>query len=123
MTYGAFEFLEFKGVRNHDKRYILYAVLYMIRQIQFTLNQRPAWQRFLILIATIVVTATLFWIGLIFVFGFAVLALIVAVVNRIKLKLTGRPLFKGPQHFHRYQSQFKQNNVIEGEVVSKDDEK
>jgi UDP-N-acetylmuramyl pentapeptide phosphotransferase/UDP-N-acetylglucosamine-1-phosphate transferase len=94
----------------------------MIRQVQFSLNQRPAWQRYLIFIATIIVTATLFWIGLIFVFGFAVLALLVAVVNRIKFKLTGRPLFKGPQHFHRYQSQFKKDNVIEGEVIPKNDD-
>jgi len=43
--------------------------------------------------------------------------LAVAMVNRIKVKLTGRPLFAAPKHFHRYQSQFNQNRDIEGEVI------
>lgn len=100
----------------------------MIRQIHYSITQRPAWQRFLIVTASLVVTAMLLWVGLLFVFSFAFLALLVAGVNWVKLKLTGRPLFKGPQHFHRYQSQFKQHgqskqngSVIEGEVVSRDD--
>ena len=99
----------------------------MIRQIQYSLTNRPAWQRFLLLAASLVVAATLFWIGLIFVVGFAFVALAVAFINRIKLKLTGRPLFKGPQHFHRYQSQFNQSQssskgqVIEGEIIDKKD--
>jgi hypothetical protein len=83
------------------------------------------------LAATVIITATLFWIGLIVVFGFALLALAVAIVNKVKIKLTGRPLFKGPQHFHRYQSHFKQpfqqndktsGNVIEGELVDRKDD-
>lgn len=94
-----------------------------MRHIQFGFTQRPAWQRALMFAAAFIVTAFLFWIGLFVVITFAVLALGVALVNRIKLKLTGRPLFKGPQHFHRYQSQFKQDNVIEGEVVSGKDDK
>lgn len=103
----------------------------MIQQIKFTFQQRPAWQRYLILFATVIITAALLWIGLIFVFAFALLALAVSIVNKVKLKLTGRPLFKGPQHFHRYQSQFSQRNsqngqsdrsrpagnIIEGEVI------
>lgn len=101
----------------------------MIRRIQFNIVQRPAWQRFLIFAGSIALVAVLFWIGLILVFGLAFVALIVAAVNFIKLKITGRPLFKGPQHFHRYQSQFNQHNeqkqenpsgkVIEGEVVDR----
>lgn len=104
----------------------------MIRRIQFNIVQRPAWQRFLIFAASIAVVAVLFWIGLILVFGLAFVALIVAAVNFVKLKITGRPLFKGPQHFHRYQSQFTQHNenrqdkqsgnVIEGEVVDRKDD-
>ncbi|MEJ2045431.1 MAG: hypothetical protein P8X74_20555 [Reinekea sp.] len=99
----------------------------MIRQIQFTLTQRPAWQRTLIYLSALVIAGVLFWIGILFVFAFAVLALGVAIINRIKFKLTGRPLFKGPQHFHRYHSQFRensrrQNDVIEGEVTHKDDD-
>jgi len=89
----------------------------MIRQLKFSFNQRPAWQRFLMVAGTLVLTATLFWIGLILVFSLALVALAVAVVNRIKMKLTGRPLFTGPKHFHRYQSQFQKNRDIEGEVI------
>ncbi|EAR09642.1 hypothetical protein [Reinekea blandensis] len=104
----------------------------MIRRIQFNIVQRPAWQRFLIFAASIAIVAVLFWIGLILVFGLAFVALVIGAINYVKLKVTGRPLFKGPQHFHRYQSQFTQHNtnqsqekpsgqVIEGEVVDKDD--
>ena len=89
----------------------------MIRQLKFSFNQRPAWQRFLMIGATLVLTATLFWIGLIVIFSLALVALAVAMVNRIKIKLTGRPLFTAPKHFHRYQSQFNQNRDIEGEVI------
>jgi len=89
----------------------------MIRQLQFSFSQRPAWQRALLVAATIIITATLFWIGIIVVFSLAIVALAVAFVNRIKMKITGRPLFKGPKHFHRYQSQFQKKDVIEGEVV------
>ncbi len=99
----------------------------MIRNIHYSILQRPAWQRYLIVAATFVIALSLFWIGLIFFIGFAVLALVVAVINRVKYKLTGRPLFKGPQHFHRYQSQFNQSGqtkhqgqVIEGEVIKSD---
>ncbi len=100
----------------------------MIRNIQFSLQQRPTWQRYLIFAATIVLTAVLFWVAFFFVIGFAFLALAVAMINKLKFKLTGRPLFKGPQHFHRYQSQFSRpgdkpsGNVIEGEVIKKDSE-
>jgi hypothetical protein len=96
----------------------------MPQRIQFSFNHRPTWQRYLIVLGTLIVTAFLFWIGLIFVFAFAVLAMLVAAVNYIKFKITGRPLFKGPQHFHRYQSQFGEQfkkqpkgAVIEGEVI------
>ena len=99
----------------------------MIRQLKFSLGQRPAWQRYLIFVAIIVITAVLFSIAFFFVIGFAFLALAVAIINKVKVKLTGRPLFKGPQHFHRYQSQFNQRpkhstgNVIEGEIIRDDD--
>jgi hypothetical protein len=86
--------------------------------IQF--NQRPPWQRAIAIVLSLVIVATLFWVGIIVVFGLALLAVAVAVVNKIKVAITGKPLFKGPQHFHRYQSQFKQNDVIEGEVISKE---
>lgn len=92
------------------------------------MTDRPAWQRYLILIATILIVAALFWVGLVFMIAFAVLAVVVAIVNKIKVKLTGRPLFAGPKHFHRYQTytqsqsrpQSPQHNVIEGEVVDRD---
>lgn len=83
----------------------------------FNFQQKPAWQRYLIYAVALIAMATLFSIGLIFVFAFAFLAIAVAIINKIKFKLTGRPLFAGPQHFHRYQSQFKKDNVIEGELV------
>lgn len=98
----------------------------MIRQIPFSFSNRPAWQRYLLIFSTILITAFLFWIGIIVVFTLAFVALAVALVNKIKVKLTGRPLFKGPQHFHRYQSQFSQGNephssktgkIIEGEII------
>lgn len=101
----------------------------MIRRIQFGIVQRPAWQRFLIFVASLALVAVLFWIGLVLVFGLAFVALLVAAVNFIKLKFTGRPLFKGPQHFHRYQSQFRQHTradpekkgeTIEGEIIDRD---
>lgn len=102
----------------------------MSQRIQFNFNHKPSWQRYLIIAATLVITAFLFWIGLIFVFAFAVLALLVAAVNYVKLKVTGRPLFKGPQHFHRYQSQFgdqykrpNSGTIIEGEVIKPESEK
>ncbi|TCS42466.1 hypothetical protein [Reinekea marinisedimentorum] len=88
------------------------------------LNNRPAWQRYLIFALSIMFMIALFWIGMVFFIGFAILAFVVALINTIKVKLTGRPLFSGPKHFHRYQSQFRQTNVIEGELVEphKDDE-
>ncbi|MFQ3231437.1 MAG: hypothetical protein ACI9DO_002825 [Reinekea sp.] len=89
---------------------------------QFQFNQRPPWQRAIALVLSIVIVATLFWVGLVVVLGLAVFAIVMAVINKIKIAITGRPLFTPPQHFHRYQSQFKQSNVIEGEVVSKDTE-
>lgn len=106
----------------------------MIRRIQFNIVQRPLWQRALIFMASLALVAVLFWIGLVLVFGLAFVAMIIAVANFVKMKLTGRPLFKTPQHFHRYQSQFtqrghdassdqKSGQVIEGEVVERDDEK
>lgn len=91
----------------------------MINQTQFNFNNRPPWQRLLMVVATLVLTVTLFWIGFIVVFALAFVALAFAIVNRIKIKFTGRPLFVGPKHFHRYQSQFNESNVIEGEVVDK----
>jgi hypothetical protein len=90
--------------------------------IQFQFKQRPPWQRAIAVALTIIIAAALFWVGLFVVFGLAILAVAIAVVNKIKIAITGKPLFKGPQHFHRYQSQFKQTDVIEGEVVSKDSE-
>lgn len=89
--------------------------------IQF--NQRPPWQRAIFFILSLVIVAALFWIGLIVVIGLAILALAIALVNKIKIAITGKPLFKTPSHFHRYQSQFKQGDVIEGEVISSDTEK
>lgn len=70
-----------------------------------------------------------FWIGL-FVF-LAVLAIGVglAAVNAIKMKLTGRPLFASRfRRFYEQQrrqqggrQQSRDSNVIEGEVVDRDD--
>jgi hypothetical protein len=87
------------------------------------LNNRPVWQRYLIFALSIMFMIALFWIGMVFFIGFAVLAFVVAVINTIKMKFTGRPLFSGPKHFHRYQSQFKQSNIIEGEVIDTDKDK
>lgn len=92
----------------------------MIRQIQFNFSRRPAWQRFLLFVGALIVTATLFWIGLIFFLSFALIALGVMAVSRLKYKLTGRPLFTGPEQFSRRQSQFKKDNIIEGEIIDRD---
>lgn len=92
--------------------------------IQFNFRQRPAWQRYLMVASSIVITALLLWLGFIIFISLAVLAIAVALINRVKLAVTGRPLFKTPQHFHRYQSQFnKDHNVIEGEVIDRGDDK
>lgn len=95
----------------------------MNQNFQFNFRQRPPWQRFLIYASALIATVMLFWIGLIFVFAFAFLAIAVAVINKVKMKITGRPLFAGPQHFHRYQSQFQKDRVIEGEVIRPEDDK
>lgn len=94
----------------------------MNNQFRFPFQTRPAWQRYLILAASIVIAAALIWVGMILVFSLAIVALGVAIANRIKMKITGRPLFAGPKHFHRYQSQYKQGNVIEGEVIEHNDD-
>lgn len=88
--------------------------------IQFQFNQRPPWQRAIAVVLSIIIVATLFWVGLFVVLGLAVLGVILAIVNRVKVAITGRPLFKAPQHFQRDPSPFKQTDVIEGEVVSKE---
>ena len=97
----------------------------MIRNIQLNLTQRPAWQRLLIFVAAVIITATLFWIGLIFFVTFAFIALGFAIVARLKYKITGRPLFKTPEQFYRAstQNQQQRDSIIEGEVVkqTKDD--
>lgn len=87
------------------------------------LYNRPLWQRFLIFAVSVFLMISLFWIGMVFIISFAVIAFSLAIVNKIKMKITGRPLFSGPKHFHRYQSQFRQNDVIEGEVVDRDNHK
>ncbi len=96
----------------------------MIRQTPFSFSNRPIWQRYLAILTAIIITAFLFWIGIIVVFSLAFVALALALVNRVKVKLTGRPLFRGPQHFHRYQSHFRkpsgsnaEGNIFEGEIV------
>lgn len=89
-------------------------------------SQRPGWQQTLLLIAAFAFTAFLLWIGLLFFIGFAIIGLAITLLNRLKLKLTGKPLFKGPKHFHRYQNGFSesrsesQHQVIEGEYERKD---
>ncbi|MBU2863213.1 hypothetical protein KO489_05115 [Reinekea forsetii] len=91
--------------------------------LHIQIKQRPPWQRAIFLVISLVVVAALLWIGLIVVIGLALLAVIVAIANKIKLAITGKPLFKTPSHFHRYQSQFKSGDVIEGEVISPKDPK
>ena len=83
------------------------------------------------LLAAIVGLALLvffFWIGL-FVF-LAVLAIGVglAAINAIKMKLTGRPLFASRfrrfyEQQQRQQQSRNQGNVIEGEVIDRDEDR
>lgn len=74
-----------------------------------------------------------FWIGLFLVLGLAAVGIGLAIVNAVKMKITGRPLFasrfkKAYEEAQRRQDQAagrrpgdNGHRVIEGEAVEKDD--
>jgi uncharacterized protein YqfA (UPF0365 family) len=74
-----------------------------------------------------------FWIGLFLVLALAAVGIGLAIINAIKMKLTGRPLFasrvrQAYEEARRRQGQAggqrpgtKGNRVIEGEVVNEED--
>lgn len=89
--------------------------------------------RILAAIAGLAILVFLFWVGLFVVLAITAVGVGLAVINAIKMKLTGRPLFAS-----RFKRQFEEaqrraregkhgqssrrGRVIEGEVVDKDDE-
>lgn len=86
--------------------------------------------RILAAIAGLAILVFLFWIGLFVVLALAAVGVGLAVINAIKMKLTGRPLFAS-----RFKRQFEEarrqseryrkggrGNVIEGEVVDREDD-
>lgn len=90
--------------------------------------------RILTAIAGLAILVFLFWIGLFVVLAIAGLGVGLAVVNAIKVKLTGRPLFysRFRRHFEEAQRRAgrgrtdhtgRRGRVIEGEVVDRDDER
>ncbi|WP_108125723.1 hypothetical protein [Saccharospirillum mangrovi] len=80
------------------------------------------------LLATIIglaVLVFLFWIGLFVFLAALAIGIGLAAINAIKLRLTGRPLFAS--RFRRFYTQqqrpnsSQQGNVIEGEIIDRDD--
>lgn len=89
-------------------------------------RQRPTWQKYLLFFFGLVIAAALIWLSFLFILAFALIGLALSIINQIKLKITGRPMFTGPKHFHRYTNSSshkaeQSGTVIEGEVIRKED--
>lgn len=86
-------------------------------------------KRLLAAIIGLAVLVFLFWIGLFVFLAALAIGIGLAAVNAVKLRLTGRPLFANRfRHFYQQQQRSQssqrssqQGNVIEGEIIDRDD--